>query len=111
MPVHASTIEILIDKAHFEPRVAVAVAEAMDNAIKESQLVTIPVFENGIAELRRDIGDLRREVDARFDAMSGTLNSTLETKLAATKVEIIYWFIGTAIALAALLISAMAIAL
>jgi hypothetical protein len=82
-------MEILTGKACLEPKTAFAVAEAMDNTIRESQLVTIPVFENGLAELRRD----------------------MDAKLAATKLELIRWFAGIAIALATLLLTGIPVAI
>jgi hypothetical protein len=43
-----ATVDILIEKAHFEPRIAIAVAEAMDEAIETkksaAQWVSAPVL-------------------------------------------------------------------
>jgi hypothetical protein len=62
MPAHARTVEILTDKAHFEQKTAFVIAEAIDNAMQESQLVIVSVLDNRLAELRRDI-------DVRFVTM------------------------------------------
>ncbi len=49
MAMRAATVEVLIEKARFEPRVAVAIAEAMDEALESRarhlQPVTVPLFE------------------------------------------------------------------
>ena len=49
MAMRVETVDILVEKARFEPQVAVAVAQAMDTAMEESmrdrQLVTVPVLE------------------------------------------------------------------
>jgi hypothetical protein len=54
-----ATVEILIEKAYFEPHIAVAVAEAMDEAmagmIRDSQWVTVPILDSRLAELQGDI--------------------------------------------------------
>lgn len=59
MPMQAATIEILTGKAGFSPQVALAVAEAMDDAIghyaRYSQPVTVPVLDARVAELKSDL--------------------------------------------------------
>jgi hypothetical protein len=63
--MQATTLDILIDKGQFDPKVARAVAEAIDNEIQGSQLVTVPLLDARLAALR---GDLRVEI---HDAVSG----------------------------------------
>lgn len=63
--MHAA-VKILVDEAQFSPQVALAVTRAMDVVIKDAQLVTIPVLDARLAELKAelkgDIKDLRSEM-------------------------------------------------
>jgi hypothetical protein len=47
MAMQASTLNILVERAHFDLKVARAVGEAIDNEIQASQFVTEPVLEIG----------------------------------------------------------------
>src|SRR5690242_16070816 len=55
MASQAETVDLLVRKAKFEPQVALAVAEAIDNAMTNSQLVTVPVLDARLADLRAEI--------------------------------------------------------
>jgi hypothetical protein len=52
MTSQAETVEVLVRKANFQPHVALAVVEAIDNSIKESQFVTVPMLDARFAELK-----------------------------------------------------------
>jgi hypothetical protein len=52
MTSQAETVELLVRKANFQPHVALAVVEAIDNSIKESQFVTVPMLDARFAELK-----------------------------------------------------------
>ena len=43
--MRALTVEILVNKGKFQPEVAIAVAEAMDQAIVHADLVTVPILD------------------------------------------------------------------
>ena len=63
MAMRISTVEILTEKAHFEPQVAVAVAEAIDEAIdtrsRDSQWVTVPILDARLSQLKAELkGDI-----------------------------------------------------
>ena len=85
MPMQATTLDILIDKARFEPNVARAVAEAIDNEIQGSQPVTVPMLDTRLNSLRSDlrveihdaVGSLERRMYAgmlaQFVALLGAL--------------------------------------
>jgi len=70
MAMKMATVEILIEKAHFEPQTAIAVAEAIDEAMvrrmETTQPVTLSVFDARLAEhrasLRSDIGEIKSEM-------------------------------------------------
>lgn len=55
MAMQAATIGILIDKAKFDPQVALAIAEAIDNERQGSQLVTVPVLDARLADLKSEL--------------------------------------------------------
>jgi len=78
MPMKVATVEILIAKAHFEPRVAVAVAEAMDEAIdgknRDAQWVTVPVLDPRFAACES-------KIDARFAGFKGEIKGEILTHL------------------------------
>jgi len=55
MAMKMATVEILIEKARFEPQTAIAVAEAIDEAmdrkIETAQLVTVPVLDDRLGKM------------------------------------------------------------
>ena len=59
MSVKAATVDTLIERAFFEPRVAVAVAQAIDEAIDvrlaNANYVTVPVLEARLADLKGEL--------------------------------------------------------
>jgi len=59
MLMQAEIVETLVEKAKFEPTVAVAIAEAIDMAIAGPQLVTVPVLD---AHLERVKGEIVRDL-------------------------------------------------
>jgi hypothetical protein len=56
LAMHAATVEILTQKAKFAPQVALAVAEAIDDALgnqaRDTQPVTVPILDARLAELK-----------------------------------------------------------
>lgn len=88
--MHAATVEVLVNKAHLEPEVAVAFAEAFDMAIANAQLVTVPVMDirfaaveakmdRRFAEFEAKIDVRFAEVDARFVALEAKMDARFET--------------------------------
>jgi hypothetical protein len=53
--IHAEAVEILVRKARFEPEVALGVAEAMEVSITLAQLVTVPVLDARLRELKHEL--------------------------------------------------------
>ena len=64
--MHAATVDLMMKKARFESDTALAVAEAFDIAIQQAQLVTVPMLDVRLAELRS-------EIDSRFVALDAKL--------------------------------------
>ncbi len=87
MPMKVATVEILIEKAHFEPQVAVAIAaaidEAMEGKIQDLQLVTVPLLDFRLADLKSALteemhtlkGDLRGEMHAMKGDLRGEMHA------------------------------------
>jgi hypothetical protein len=74
--LHVVAVEILIEKAKFEPKVALGIAEAIEASIMHAQLVTVPILDARLQELKSDV--LR-------------LGAEFETKLERTKAELVRW--------------------
>jgi len=120
MTMKVATVEILIEKAHFEPRVAVAVAEAMDEAIdaksRETQPVTVPVFEARFAASEAKI-DARfaaseSKIDGRFAAFDAKIDarfvaseSQIDARFASFKSEMLLHFYGAILSQFAVLLA------
>jgi hypothetical protein len=62
MTVNAVAVELLIDKAGFEPRVALGIAEAIETSMTQAQMVTIPVLDTRVAQLEAKIESVRAEL-------------------------------------------------
>jgi hypothetical protein len=69
MTLSAVAVELLIDKGGFEPRVAVGIAEAIEAAMTQAQIVTVPILDARLQEFK----------------------AVLEIKIESTKVELIRW--------------------
>ncbi len=78
MLMKIATVDILIEKAGFEPRVAVAVAEAMDEAMEGKihtlQPVTVPILDARFAALDARFADLKSDILRQmYSALLGQL--------------------------------------
>jgi hypothetical protein len=100
--MHAATVELLVSKAHLEPDIAVAFAEAIDMAVTNAQLVTVPVFDArfGASEARIDarFSAFEARIDARFvafearmDARFNEQEAKLDAKLEKLRAELVRW--------------------
>jgi hypothetical protein len=112
MALHAATVEILIDKARFEPEVALGVAEAIEFAMTQSQFVTVSILDARLHEVRAEIRVLEGKLDAsvkelkadtrlqiaeletRIEAKLGGIDTKvaqMETKLAQMEAKLVRW--------------------
>jgi|SRR5581483_8675721 len=80
MTSQAETVELLVKKANFQPHVALAVAEAIDNSIRDSQFVTVPILDARLGELK-----------AELKAMIEVSSERLSKEIVATKAELARW--------------------
>jgi len=66
--MEAAAVDKLIEKGEVRPQVALAIAEALDVAIKAANLVTVPMLDARLAQL-----------DAKMEARFGALERSIET--------------------------------
>lgn len=69
MTLNAVAVELLIDKGGFEPRIALGIAEAIETSMTQAQIVTVPILDARLQELK----------------------ALLEIKIESTKAELIRW--------------------
>jgi hypothetical protein len=88
---HAATVEHLVQKAHLDPDTALAIATAIDMALQNAQLVTVPVLDARFVAFEA-------KVDARFAASNAEMKAgfaSSETNwsvaLEKTKTEVVRW--------------------
>lgn len=105
MALHAETVEILIGKAHFEPAVALGVAEAIESAMTRAQFVTVPILDARLHEVHAEIRvlegkmeasikELKVEFKAAMDTRFAELDTKfakMETKLAEVEAKLVRW--------------------
>ena len=84
--MQASAVAVLVQKGRFDPPVALAIAEAIDMTLVNSQFVTVPVLDARIEAIRSEI----RRLDDRFV----TAEARTDEKLHRVKVELIFWIVG-----------------
>jgi len=64
--VYAATIELLTQKGRFQTDQALALAEAIDMAIGEAQLVTVPILDARFAAFK---AEMKAEIDVCFERL------------------------------------------
>jgi hypothetical protein len=55
MAIHAEAVEILVSKGKFEPQVAIGIAEAIEVSMNRTQLVTVPILDARLQELKVEL--------------------------------------------------------
>jgi hypothetical protein len=86
--LNAAAVELLIDKGGFEPRVPLGIAEAIEAAMTQAQIVTVPILDARLAQLETKIERNKAElVRWVFLAMLGNvaLNAAAAAALNALK--------------------------
>src|SRR5437868_458179 len=69
MAIHAEAVETLVRKGRFEPEVALGIAEAIEASINLTQVVTVPVLDARLQELRHDVKSEFAEVRMEMATM------------------------------------------
>jgi hypothetical protein len=105
MALHAATVEILVEKAKFEPTVALGVAEAIESAMTQAQFVTVPILDAYLHEIRAEIRVLEGKLDASVQALRADMQrlgasleakmearfAQMDAKLAQTEAKLVRW--------------------
>ncbi len=55
MAIHAEAVEIRVSKGKFEPQVAIGIAEAIEVSMNRTQLVTVPILDARLQELKVEL--------------------------------------------------------
>src|SRR5260364_408029 len=98
-------------------------AEALTDAVQESQASLNVATKQGVADVRRDLADAEERTDAKLDklgtelrhaigdlrkdmdAKHESLRKDIDTKLANMKFDLLRWFFGIALAQTGLLVA------
>jgi tRNA U34 5-carboxymethylaminomethyl modifying GTPase MnmE/TrmE len=93
-----AAVDVLIEKGKFEPHAALAVAEAIDTAMTQAQIVTVPILDARLAELKADtrisLVSLKSHLEKRIDNLENKIEVTSErtkAELERTKAELVRW--------------------
>jgi hypothetical protein len=87
MDLHAAAVEILIEKGRFAPEVALGIAEAIEASIMNAQLVTVPILDARLQELKTETRISLLNLESKMDS----IKAELETKMEAIKAELVRW--------------------
>jgi len=93
--MQAATVELLTRKAKFPSEQALAVAEAIDMAIADQQLVTVPILDARLAAAKADAYSRFAAVNAKLDAGFAATKADSDARFAATKADMGAGFAAT----------------
>jgi hypothetical protein len=71
----AATLDILTEKAKFQPDAAAAVAQAIDMALANADHVTVPILDSGFAKVEARLTDIDARMDAGFAAADAKMDA------------------------------------
>ena len=98
MAIHAAVVEILIEKSHFEPEVALGIAEAIEVSIVRAEWVTVPILDGRLASIEARFNALEVRFNASIQELRHELKSDIlrlearfEARLEQTKAELVRW--------------------
>jgi hypothetical protein len=98
MSSQAESVDLLVKKGKFEPQVALAITQAIDSAMTHSQVVTVPILDARLAELRAgmriEVCRLEQKIDQNYANLENKIEHTrlgLERLIEATKSELVRW--------------------
>ena len=83
MALHAATVGILVEKAKFEPEVALGVSEAIELAMTQAQFVTVPILDVRLHEVSAEIRVLEGKLDAS--------NKEHKADMQRLSADLLYW--------------------
>jgi len=82
MALHAATVEILVEKAKFEPTVALGVAEAIELAMTQGQFITVPILDARLHVLEAKLDASIQANKADMQRLSAELDAKMDTRFA-----------------------------
>lgn len=94
MATQAEAVDLLMSKGNFEPEVALAIAEAVDVIMTGAQVVTVPVLDARVAELKTSIKELDHKIDlveSKLENRIVGVESRLGNLIESTKSELVRW--------------------
>ena len=94
MALHAETVGILVEKARFEPEVALGVAEAIELVMTQGQFVTVPILDARLYGVSAELRVLEGKLDAsakEHKADMQRLGAELNAKLAEMEAKLVRW--------------------
>jgi hypothetical protein len=87
MALQAAAVEILIEKGRFEPEVALGIAEAIEASIMNAQLVTVPILDARLQEIKAETRISLMSVESKMES----IKVQLEAKMEGIKAELVRW--------------------
>jgi hypothetical protein len=94
MALHAETVGILVERAKFEPGVALGVAEAIELSMTQAQLVTVQILDARLQGVSAELRVLDGKLDAgakEHKADMQRLGAELSAKLAEMEARLVRW--------------------
>ena len=86
--MQAATVELLKRKGQFPSEQALAVAEAIDMAIADQQLVTVPILDARLAAIRADVDARFVAHEAKMDARFAASEAKMDARFAQSDIRI-----------------------
>jgi hypothetical protein len=77
-----AAVDVLIEKGSFEPQAALAVVEAVDIAMTEAQIVTVPILDTRVAELKSATQVSLAHLEAKLDTTAASFDAKLNAAAA-----------------------------
>jgi hypothetical protein len=87
MAIDAEAVEILIEKARFEPQVALAIAEAIEVSLVRAQIVTVPILDARLQELKAETRVALMSLESKLSARI----AEVEVKMERIKAALVRW--------------------
>lgn len=86
--MHAATVELLVQKAHLDPDMALAIATAIDMALQNAQLVTVAVLDARFLAFEAKIDARFAASEAKIDARFAASEARMDARFAASEAKV-----------------------
>lgn len=88
MTLHATAVEILIEKGRFEPEVALGIAEAIEVTVVQSQFVTVPILDARLHDVKAELRVVEEKLRAEIRGVEETLRAEMKVLEETLRAEI-----------------------